>query len=150
MIKRGVMKSIVWALFVAVLLGVAIVVGSRNLWRHAVERIPLTYDPQYWSLVFPSGMYTVATLMFANATGMLFLLIIPRIFVYIAMLVWLITFSAIILKIAIFCFCIWTAKASPATKAHWLSLHHFFFFFFFFFFSGRTITVYPFCPDGLS
>ena len=51
-----------------------------------VERVPVTYDPQYWSLVFPLGMYTVATFMFANATGMPFLLIIPHIAVYIAML----------------------------------------------------------------
>jgi hypothetical protein len=57
-----------------------------GFWRHAVERVPVTYDPHYWSLVFPLGMCTVATSVFANATGMPFLLIIPRIAVYIAML----------------------------------------------------------------
>jgi len=65
-----------------------------GFWRHVIERVPVTYDPQYWSLVFPLGMYTVATLMFANAIGLPFLLIIPRIAVYIAMLAKLITFSA--------------------------------------------------------
>jgi len=54
--------------------------------------------------------------MFANATGMLFLLIIPRIFVYIAMLVWLITFSAMILKIGNFCFAFGRQKLRPRRK----------------------------------
>jgi hypothetical protein len=39
-------------------------------------------------------MYTASTSVFANATGMPFLLIIPRISVYIAMLAKFITFSA--------------------------------------------------------
>ena len=29
-----------------------------GIWRHVWERVPLTYDPQYWGLVFPLGMYT--------------------------------------------------------------------------------------------
>jgi tellurite resistance protein TehA-like permease len=78
-----------------------IIVG---FWRHAVERVPLTYDPQYWSLVFPLGMYTVATSTFANAAGMHFLLFIPHISAYIAMLAWVITFSAMLYKLARFYF----------------------------------------------
>ena len=70
-----------------------------GFWRHVIERVPITYDPQYWSLVFPLGMYSVATFMFANATGMPFLLIIPRIAVYIAILAWLITLSAMLFKL---------------------------------------------------
>jgi tellurite resistance protein TehA-like permease len=73
-----------------------------GFWRHVIERVPITYDPQYWSLVFPLGMYTVATFQFANATGIPFLLIIPRIFVYIAMLAWLITFGSMLLKLGKF------------------------------------------------
>jgi tellurite resistance protein TehA-like permease len=87
-----------------------VVVG---FWRHVVERVPLVYDPQYWSLVFPLGMYTVATFMFANATGMPFLLIIPRMAVYIAMLVWFITFSGMLLKLGNFCSASGRAKTAP-------------------------------------
>lgn len=75
-----------------------------GFWRHAVERVPIVYDAQYWSVVFPLGMYTVATFVFANATGMKFLLIIPQVSVYIAMLAWLVTFGAMLFKLAHFCF----------------------------------------------
>jgi tellurite resistance protein TehA-like permease len=32
-----------------------------GVWRHVVRRVPLRYDPQYWSLVFPLGMYAAST-----------------------------------------------------------------------------------------
>lgn len=32
-----------------------------GVWRHGVERVPIRYDPQYWSLVFPLGMYAAST-----------------------------------------------------------------------------------------
>src|SRR6516165_3492729 len=89
-----------------------------GFWRHVVERVPITYDPQYWSLVFPLGMYTVATLMFANATGMHFLLIIPHIAVYIGILAWFITFSAMLSKLGNFCLANRRRKNSLATPAH--------------------------------
>jgi len=89
-----------------------------GFWRHVVERVPITYDAQYWSLVFPLGMYTVATLIFANAVGMPFLLIIPRIAVYIAMLAWLITFCAMLFKLGNFCLSSGRPKSSLATRAH--------------------------------
>ena len=73
-----------------------------GFWRHVVERVQITYDPQYWSLVFPLGMYTAATNAFANSARMQFLLFIPRAAVYVALLAWLITFCAMILKLANF------------------------------------------------
>ncbi len=32
-----------------------------GVWRHGVKRVPLTYEPQLWSIVFPLGMYSFAT-----------------------------------------------------------------------------------------
>ena len=63
-----------------------------GIWRHVWERVPLTYDPQYWGLVFPLGMYTIATLMLAKVTGLTFLTVIASGGLYVAFVAWGITF----------------------------------------------------------
>ena len=32
-----------------------------GIWTHGYRKVPLTYNPMQWSIVFPLGMYTVAT-----------------------------------------------------------------------------------------
>ena len=60
-----------------------------GFWRHIYKRFPLRYDPQYWGMVFPLGMYTVCTFQLSNAIGFAPLLIIPRYFIYFAFAGWL-------------------------------------------------------------
>ncbi|MUV37681.1 putative membrane protein [Lentibacillus sp. JNUCC-1] len=58
------------------------------IWRHAVNRYPLTYDPQLWGMVFPLAMYTTSTFQLSKALDFGPLTVIPHFMVYVALLAW--------------------------------------------------------------
>lgn len=67
-----------------------------GLWRHVRKHFPLLYDPLYWGMVFPLGMYTVCTFQLSKAIGFEPLLLIPRFFIFIALAAWLAVFVGLI------------------------------------------------------
>ena len=67
-----------------------------GFWRHVYKRFSLRYDPQYWGMVFPLGMYTVCTLQLSRAINFAPLLLIPKYFIYLALAAWLVTFVGLI------------------------------------------------------
>lgn len=62
-----------------------------GVWRHAVRRVPLRYDPQFWALVFPLGMYSVATTKMMAAVELSFGEGIPVVAFWLAVAAWTIT-----------------------------------------------------------
>jgi tellurite resistance protein TehA-like permease len=61
------------------------------LWKE-LRRGPHGYDPGMWSIVFPLGMYTAATEVYATAARLPFLESIPAVSFWIALLVWMLSF----------------------------------------------------------
>ncbi len=72
------------------------------VWRHIIQKVPIKYDPQYWSLVFPAGMYAVATFNFSNALDLPFLLPIANSFMYFSIIAWIIVFIGMIRQLLLF------------------------------------------------
>lgn len=79
-----------WWIPIIVILGV---------WRHIYKLIPLSYHPQYWGMVFPLGMYSVCTYRLAQAMQIQFLFRIPSVFVYIALVAWMLAMAGLLFGI---------------------------------------------------
>lgn len=67
-----------------------------EVWRHLFNRFPIRYDPRYWDIVFPLGMYTTSTLELGKATGLPFLIPISHYSIYFALLAWTSIFIGLI------------------------------------------------------
>ena len=65
-------------------------------WRHLYRRFPLRYDPLYWGAVFPLGMYAVCTFRLANMINEPVLLIVPPVFLYVALAAWALAFTGLV------------------------------------------------------
>jgi tellurite resistance protein TehA-like permease len=84
-----------WA-FATWLIPLLIILG---IWRHLIKQVLIRYDPQYWGMVFPLGMYTVSTFLLAKATHLDFLEIIPQYFLYLSLGAWLATLSGMVIHL---------------------------------------------------
>jgi len=88
-----------------------------GVWRHLYKHYPLSYDPQYWGLVFPLGMYTTCTYQLAKALQLPFLYAIPQYFVYFALVAWLATFAGLIYRLASSLILVPLRRPGPSTDS---------------------------------
>lgn len=63
-----------------------------GVWRHGIHKLQFKYDPLYWGLVFPLGMYSVCSFKLAAVMQIDAITIVARIFVVCGMLGWGATF----------------------------------------------------------
>jgi tellurite resistance protein TehA-like permease len=62
-----------------------------GVWKHGVLRAPLTYTPMLWSLVFPLGMYALASLRLSLTSDFLPLKRLAQAMVWVAFAAWIAT-----------------------------------------------------------
>ena len=43
---------------------------AAGWWRHYVHRVPLKYEATWWSIIFPLGMYAVASIYLGRADSL--------------------------------------------------------------------------------
>jgi tellurite resistance protein TehA-like permease len=72
-----------------------------GVWRHVYRRFSLRYDPLYWGAVFPLGMYTACTFRLTQVMHAEFLLFIPRLFIYVALVAWAVTLMGLLGHLAL-------------------------------------------------
>lgn len=68
-------------------------------WRHLYRKFPVRYDPLYWGMVFPLGMYAAATVRLSRAIDAPYLFQIPRWFIVLPLLAWLLAFVGMLRRV---------------------------------------------------
>ena len=69
-----------------------------EVWRYAIRHVPLRYDPMYWGVVFPLGMYAVCTRELTRALGLNVIDALPPLFGLAALLAWLLACADSLLR----------------------------------------------------
>jgi tellurite resistance protein TehA-like permease len=70
-----------------------------GFWRHVGHHWPLTYEPALWSVVFPLGMYSVATLSFGKAAHLAFMAPLGRFMLWVAVAAWVAVAVAFLVRL---------------------------------------------------
>jgi tellurite resistance protein TehA-like permease len=87
---------VIWS-FGTWLVPLLIVLG---FWRHVLRKWPLRYEAALWTMVFPIGMYSVASLSFGKAVGIGFMQPLSRGVLWVAIAVWLLVGGAGLARLA--------------------------------------------------
>jgi tellurite resistance protein TehA-like permease len=58
------------------------------IWKYIYHHAPLKYDPNFWGMAFPLAMYTTCTFQLSKALSLPFLMVIPKVMVFVAIAAW--------------------------------------------------------------
>jgi tellurite resistance protein TehA-like permease len=71
-----------------------------GFWRHVRHHWSLSYEPTLWSVVFPLGMYSVATLVFGKVARLAFMEPLARFMLWVAIAAWVTVAAAFLARTA--------------------------------------------------
>jgi tellurite resistance protein TehA-like permease len=71
-----------------------------GVWRHLMRRVRLRYEPGLWSMVFPLGMYSAASLALGGVLRVPWLAAVGRDGTWVAFAVWAVVFVAMLASLA--------------------------------------------------
>lgn len=77
---------------------IPLLIGA-GFWRHAVRKVPLRYVATLWSMVFPMGMFAVASISMSRADGLPMAEQIGQVALVVAAIVWAVVFIAMLHRI---------------------------------------------------
>jgi tellurite resistance protein TehA-like permease len=82
-----------------------------GIWKHGICRVPLAYTPMLWSLVFPLGMYALASRRLSLAGDFALLNTISNAMLWISLAVWTATIAGLAIAL-------WRSFAIQKSPAH--------------------------------
>ena len=68
-----------------------------GIWRHVLKGYTFAYTAAFWGMVFPMGMYTACTATLSEALHFPWLLVVPRWFIWVAIIAWSATFAGMLI-----------------------------------------------------
>lgn len=71
-----------------------------GLWRYFVRHFPWSYEPKLWSVVFPLGMYAVASVTLGRALNFEFMELLASVWVWCAIAAWSLVFVLMLVAVA--------------------------------------------------
>jgi tellurite resistance protein TehA-like permease len=74
------------------------VLVAAGWWRHVTNRVPLHYEATLWSIIFPLGMYSVASIYLGTADALPIVGHIGSVALWVAFTAWAFTFTAMVVN----------------------------------------------------
>jgi len=70
-----------------------------GIWKHVTNKVPFAYEPALWSMVFPLGMYTVASERLGQAAEFPPMIWIAQLMIWLAIAAWVMVMSGMLNRI---------------------------------------------------